>query len=543
MVAIRDIPPASIAVEQFMSEEKPKHVKMGVEELFYGIINTLKKRLTLFVWQGFFDTLVPISLVEDVLTLAATSTFHKDWMTDHYLYELCDVASNLYGSPIKITIIDNSFENSSLPVSMKKPQHLNNLARDKTKERGRVRELEFSFDFGSTLKSEPPSEIIHEREIEVKSAPEPLRTAITPLRAPQVEKDNSTFNLDSNPFNANYNFDSFVPGPSNQMAFTACAGIAEQASAQFSPLFLFGPVGIGKTHLIHAIGHAARAQNPNISILYMSAEQWVNAYIQAIRERKFDAFRKKFRSGCDILLIDDIQFLAGKDASQDEFFHTFNSLHQARKQIVLTSDKYPHEIEGLEERLRTRLSWGLVADIRPPEIETRIAILYKKAESLQITLSNEVAYYLASQVSSSVRELEGALLRLSVFIKVTKSQISLDAAKEYLSPIFRTQKSSKTSPGQICKLVAKYYNLSTDDLFNKNRQQPVALARQVAIFLCRTLLTLSLPEIGRFFGGRDHSTILSSIRKIEAQRHRDIGLQVVITRLEKEAFSCTPLES
>ncbi|MDA0712812.1 MAG: chromosomal replication initiator protein DnaA [bacterium] len=552
MVAIRDIPPASMAVEQFMSDEKPKLVRMGVEELFYGIINTLKKRLTLFVWQGFFDTLVPISLVEDVLTLAATSTFHKDWMTDHYLYELCDVASHLYGSPIKITIIDNSFENSSLPVSMRKSHH---LVRDKTKEK--VKELELEFTFGLNrdqisetqselipeLIPEPKLELMPELENELKPRESIVHKAITPLRAPQIEKDTGTFNLDSNPFNANYNFDSFVPGPSNQMAFTACAGIAEQTSAQFSPLFLFGPVGIGKTHLIHAIGHAARAQNPNISILYMSAEQWVNAYIQAIRERKFDAFRKKFRSGCDILLIDDIQFLAGKDASQDEFFHTFNSLHQARKQIVLTSDKYPHEIEGLEERLRTRLSWGLVADIRPPEIETRIAILYKKAESLQITLSNEVAYYLASQISTSVRELEGALLRLSVFLKVTKSQISLDAAKEYLSPIFRTQKATKTSPGQICKLVAKYYNLSTEDLFNKNRQQPVALARQVAIFLCRTLLTLSLPEIGRFFGGRDHSTILSSIRKIEAQRHRDIGLQVVITRLEKEVFSCMPLEN
>lgn len=454
-------------------------------DLFSETLQSLKRRLSLFVWQGFFEPLTFVSLDRDTLTIAAPSTFHKDWIQNHYLVELQESVGKTFGKALKVKLTEQAVE-------------------------------------------EEPAKPIASFHTEASSQ------SITPLRAFQQTPDThqGPINIESASLNPTHTFDAFVPGPSNQMGFAACHAVAEQPGAQYSPLFLFGPVGIGKTHLIQAIGLYALSKNPNTRILYMSAEQWVNAYIMAIREKRFDAFRKKFRSECDILLIDDIQFLAGKDASQDEFFHTFNSLHQAHKQIVVTSDKYPHEIEGLEERLQTRLSWGLIADIRPPEIETRIAILHKKAESCGIRLPPDVAHYLAAQVTTSVRELEGALLRLSAFLSVTKSEISLQATKEYLSPVFR-RTAGALSAEKICEHVAAYYDLKPLELKSQSRQRQVALARQIAMALCRNMMAFSLPEIGRFFGGRDHTTVLSSIRKIDDLRESDIGLQTVLSRLEK----------
>lgn len=459
-------------------------------DLFSETLQSLKRRLSLFVWQGFFEPLSFVSLEKDVLCVAAPTSFHKDWVQNHYLVELQESASKVFGQTLKVNLIESTDEPSV----------------------------------------EPPVPFIPE-------APSP---SISPLRAFQQTPNISQgpLTIESAALNPANTFDAFVPGPSNNMGFAACNAVAEQPGAQYSPLFLFGPVGIGKTHLIQAIGLYALSKNPNTRILYMSAEQWVNAYILAIREKRFDAFRKKFRNECDILLIDDIQFLAGKDASQDEFFHTFNSLHQAHKQIVVTSDKYPHEIEGLEERLQTRLSWGLIADIRPPEMETRVAILDKKAKRCGINLPADVAHYLASQATSSVREMEGALLRLSAFLSVTKSEISLAATKEYLSPVFR-RTAGQLSADKICEHVAAYYDLKPLELKGQSRQRQVALARQIAMAMCRNMMSFSLPEIGRFFGGRDHTTVLSSIRKIDELRESDIGLQTVLSRLEKSLIeSC-----
>lgn len=459
-------------------------------DLFSETLQSLKRLLSLFVWQGFFEPLSFVSLEHDTLCVSAPSSFHKDWIQNHYLVELQECASKTFGRALKIKLIEHTAD----------------------------QKLERPVQFASEIISQ----------------------SISPLKAFQQAPGvpQGPVVLETVALNPAHTFDAFVSGPSNHMGFAACNAVAEAPGAQYSPLFLFGPVGIGKTHLIQAIGLYALSRNPSTRILYMSAEQWVNAYILAIREKRFDAFRKKFRSDCDILLIDDIQFLAGKDASQDEFFHTFNSLHQAHKQIVVTSDKYPHEIEGLEERLQTRLSWGLIADIRPPEIETRIAILHKKAESCGIRLPPDVAHYLASQVTSSVRELEGALLRLSAFLSVTKSEISLAATKEYLSPVFR-RTAGQLSPDKICEHVAAYYDLKPLELKGQSRQRQVALARQIAMALCRNMMSFSLPEIGRFFGGRDHTTVLSSIRKIGELRESDIGLQTVLSRLEKSLIeSC-----
>lgn len=463
-------------------------------DLFGETLQSLKRRLSLFVWQGFFEPLSFASLERDVLTIRCPSSFHKDWVQNHYLAELQEATSRIFGRCLEIALIEGG-ENA-------KPQ------------------APLSFD---TVPSLAPA----------------LSQGITPLKSSAPNDAHvAPMVLESVALNPAHTFDTFVPGPSNQMGFAACHAVAEQPGAQYSPLFLFGPVGIGKTHLIQAIGLYALSRKPNTKILYMTAEQWVNAYILAIREKRFDSFRKKFRSDCDILLIDDIQFLAGKDASQDEFFHTFNSLHQAHKQIVVTSDKYPHEIEGLEERLQTRLSWGLIADIRPPEIETRTAILEKKARLCGIKLPEDVAHYLATQITSSVRELEGALLRLSAFLSVTKSEISLSAAKEYLSPMLK-RNAGQLSAEKICEHVAAYYDLSSVELKGQSRQRQVAMARQIAMALCRNMMAYSLPEIGRFFGGRDHTTVLSSLRKIDEMRETDISVQTVLARLEKSLIeSC-----
>ena len=492
MVAIRET--ASYQSQVTVLSDLAISIGTDVDALYPAMMQSFKSRLSLFVVQGFFEPLIPISLVGDSLSLAAPSLFHKDWVLAHYVEEIAETASGIMCRLIRVVIIYNSSESNVSPAIKKK--------------------------------TAPPSQLPSESEF--------VQFPVTPLRASRSEEPGK-FVLESNPINSNYNFNTFVPGPSNQVAFAACNSVADQPGTQYSPLFLFGPVGIGKTHLIQSIALSAKAQNPAARIFYMSAEQWVNAYIQAIRERRFDAFRKKFRTGCDLLLIDDIQFLAGKDASQDEFFHTFNSLHQAHKQIVVTSDKYPHEIEGLEERLRTRLSWGLVADIRPPEIETRTAILHKKAEACGIKLPSDVAYYLASQVTSSVRELEGALLRLSAFLSVGKKEFSLESVKEYLSPVLKRSSNVGVTVDQICALVARHYTFNVSDLKGKSRQQPITMARQVAMALCRGSLTLSLPEIGRFFN-RDHSTVLVSIRKIENLRAKNMGFQNVFSQLEKDIF-------
>jgi len=500
VVAMRD-EPNNLRSEFIRSAGAPSPVS-EVDNLYSAIMQCLRRRLSLFVWQGFFEPLKPISFSDDVLTVAAPSLFHRDWIQDHYLLEIIEAANNVLGRKIEVVLTFDSSLNVPHEKELEPLAVMTQTSQEASQRPGR----------SAYISNEPAS--------------------ILPLRHSPIEDASQRFEISSTPLNPQYSFDTFVPGPSNQMGFAACTAVAEQPGSQYSPLFLFGPVGIGKTHLLHGIGLHALAHNPSTRIVYMSAEQWVNAYIQAIRERRFDAFRKRFRTGCDILLIDDIQFLAGKDASQDEFFHTFNSLYQTHKQIVVTSDKYPHEIEGLEERLKTRLSWGLIADIRPPEIETRIAILHRKAESCNIRLPMDVAHYLAAQITTSVRELEGALLRLSAFVSVTKAEISLAHAKEYLSPVFRRGAGSMTAE-RICEYVAAYYDLRPADLKGISRQRQVVIARQCAMSLCRSQLALSLPEIGRLFGGRDHTTVLSSLRKVDELRETDIGVQSVLARLEK----------
>ncbi len=331
---------------------------------------------------------------------------------------------------------------------------------------------------------------------------------------------------------AKYTFDAYVVGPSNQLAHAASRAVAEIPANKYNPLFIYGGVGLGKTHLVHAIGHRIREKHPTWRILYLKTETFMNEYINCIRNGKIDEFRRKYRERCDVLLMDDIQFLAGKDRTQDEFFHTFNSLFESHRQIVLTADKYPHEIPDLEERLRSRFQSGLIADIQPPELETRIAILKKKAEMDDIALPDEVAHYLAANIKSNVRELEGLLIRVAAFSGLQEQPITIEFAKETLKN-FLTQAAHSLTVEAVQKEVANYFNVKLADLKSPKRHQAIARPRQIAMYLARKLCKASYPDLGQRFGGKDHTTVLSACRKIEELVQTDPKTRHTVEELER----------
>jgi chromosomal replication initiator protein len=326
--------------------------------------------------------------------------------------------------------------------------------------------------------------------------------------------------------NPRYTFDTFIVGSSNQFAHAACRAVAEVPSRSYNPLFIYGGVGLGKTHLMHAVGHYVLQHDRNLKLTYISSERFMNEMINAVRYDRVLDFRERYRS-VDVLLVDDIQFLAGKEGTQTEFFHTFNALYDSQKQIVLSSDCPPHEIPALEERLRSRFEWGLTADIQSPDLETKVAILKKKAETEAVPLPDNVAMYIAGKIKSNIRELEGSLIRLIAYASLTGQEISLPLAQEVLKNILDHEERAVTIE-IIQKFVADYYNLRMVDLKSRNNSKSVAKPRQIAMYLCKSLTHASLPEIGRSFGGKHHSTVIHSIRKVEAQRRKDSDFNTLI---------------
>jgi chromosomal replication initiator protein len=323
-----------------------------------------------------------------------------------------------------------------------------------------------------------------------------------------------------------YSFDTFIVGPSNQFAHAACRAVAEAPSRSYNPLFIYGGVGLGKTHLMHAIGHYVLTHLGALKLTYISSERFMNEMINAVRYDRVLDFRERYRS-VDVLLVDDVQFLAGKEGTQTEFFHTFNALYDAQKQIVISSDCPPHEIPSLEERLRSRFEWGLIADIQPPDLETKVAILRKKAENEGIPLPDNVAIYIASKIKSNVRELEGSLIRLIAYASLTGREISLPLAQDVLRNVLQHDDKAITIE-IIQKFVAEYYQLKLSDLKSRNNSKSIATPRQVAMYLCKQLTGASLPEIGKSFGGKHHSTVIHSIKKIEDLRRTDGGFNSLI---------------
>jgi len=445
-------------------------------DLWTRAIHRLKGRLSRHTFQTYFEPIKPVSLEGDELTLAHSSRFMIDWVRDNLL----DV-----------------------------------LLQDLEAQLGRKCAVKF------IVRERAPGEDVAEATAVPESKP-PV-TSPPPSEAPP----SSSRQLQINP---KYTFDSFVVGPSNQFAVAACTAVANAPGKAYNPLFLYGGVGLGKTHLVHAVGNHALKANPNCHVLYLSSEAFTNDLIHALEQHKMPEFRARYREKCDIILLDDIQFLGNKKQTMEEFFHTFNALHEAGKQIFVTSDKLPNEIEGFEERLRSRFQWGLIADIQPPEVETRVAILKKKAATDNIQLPDDVALFLGTHIRSNVRELEGSLIRLAAFASLTKSSMTVDLAKDVLKTVL-VVRGDKPDVEQIIKAVGEQMQVKPQDIKGDRRQQGIARARQVAMYLTRRITGLSYPAIGEKFGGKDHSTVINAEQRISQLMREEDELRITVESL------------
>ena len=351
-----------------------------------------------------------------------------------------------------------------------------------------------------------------------------------PKEEPAVEIPQREAAPTSSILNPRYTFESFVVGNSNRFAHAASLAVAEGPAKAYNPLFLYGGVGLGKTHLMHAIGHYALEQNPNISVVYVTSETFTNDLISAVGKKSMVDFRNKYRN-VDILLVDDIQFVAGKESTQEEFFHTFNALYEANRQLIISSDRPPKDIPTLEERLRSRFEWGLTADIQPPDLETRIAILRKKAKDDNLVISHEVLSYIATHVQSNIRELEGALVRVTAHCNLHNSPMNLETVAEALKDILKAPAYKPVTIEGIMEVVADHYALKITDMKSKRRTRNITFPRQIAMYLARELTDGSLPEIGEAFGGRDHTTVIHAVEKIETELKLDPSLQNTVSEL------------
>ncbi|MGC7651758.1 chromosomal replication initiator protein DnaA [Staphylococcus epidermidis] len=354
------------------------------------------------------------------------------------------------------------------------------------------------------------------------------------VQEPQVQHssiDDKTWGKEQ--FNMHNTFDTFVIGPGNRFPHAASLAVAEAPAEAYNPLFIYGGVGLGKTHLMHAIGHHVLSNKPNAKVIYTSSEKFTNEFIKSIRDNETEAFREKYRK-IDVLLIDDIQFIQNKEQTQEEFFHTFNELHQNNKQIVISSDRPPKEIAKLEDRLRSRFEWGLIVDITPPDYETRMAILQKKIEEENLDIPPEALNYIANQIQSNIRELEGALTRLLAYSKLQGKPITTELTAEALKDIIQSPKSKKITIQDIQKVVGQYYSVRIEDFSAKKRTKSIAYPRQIAMYLSRELTDFSLPKIGEEFGGRDHTTVIHAHEKIANDIKSDPTFKQEVENLEKE---------
>ncbi|HHX10418.1 MAG TPA: chromosomal replication initiator protein DnaA [Firmicutes bacterium] len=418
----------------------------------------------------------PVSLEDEVLTIAVPSEFAKTWIETKYKEQLASAWKEAYGG------------RCDLVFSVTKPEK---------------------------PIPEAPALFPHDGQ------------AVAPKKKRPSSNDRYQQLRSLNP---RYVFDNFIVGASNRFAHAASLAVAESPSKAYNPLFLYGGVGLGKTHLMQAIAHHVFANHQRLKVSYVSSETFTNELILAIQDGNTQEFRNRYRSA-DVLLVDDIQFVAGKDATQEEFFHTFDALHQASKQIVISSDRPPKEISTLEDRLRTRFEWGLIADIQPPDIETRIAILRKKAELEGRVVPLSVCQYIAERIPSNIRELEGALIRVLAYTALHKCDVTLDVTQEVLKDLLPEKKVVPITTESIQKAVADYYNVPVNALLAKRRTRNIAFPRQVAMYLCRSLTELSLPQIGQSFGGRDHTTVLHACSKIEEERKANPDLDNTIEQL------------
>lgn len=441
------------------------------------------------------------------LVLSAPNRFVKDWVKDKYLQRIQEILSELNGG--RITQVE-------LAIGSAQPMfQVPSAARAEAPARPAPPPPAPDYGFAAPPTSAPEQgELLPDSAaVESTSVSTSVNTSTASSgrnkRGVQVEggvRHQSFLNQD-------FTFSSFVEGKSNQLAHAAARQVADNAGGSYNPLFIYGGVGLGKTHLMHAVGNHLQSKNPNAKVLYVHSERFVQDMVKALQLGAINEF-KRFYRGLDALLIDDIQFFAGKDRSQEEFFHTFNALLEGGQQMILTCDRYPKEIEGLEDRLKSRFGWGLTIGVEPPELETRVAILLKKAEQADMHLPDDAAFFIASKIRSNVRELEGALKRVRANAQFTGSEITLPFIKETLKDLLALQ-DKQVSVDNIQRIVAEYYKIKLADLLSKRRTRSIARPRQVAMALSKELTNHSLPEIGSAFGGRDHTTVLHACRKIK----------------------------
>ncbi len=466
-----------------------------MDNIWEKALSVLQSEVNEQVYNAWFSPIRQASLQENTIFLSVPNKFFENWIREKYF------------SLIKAAILQAS-----------------------------GKEMSIQFDVSET--SSPPDENVE--TVPEKSGPAPVPAV------EQREKERSSMHwlksmlggtrqmpesrYQEIGLNPKYTFDNFVVGSSNRFAHAAALSVCDNLSKSYNPLFIYGGVGLGKTHLMQAIGHAVIKKNPKIKTLYISSEEFTNQLISAIRTKTTPKFRNMYRN-VDVLLIDDIQFIAGKNSTQEEFFHTFNTLYDDHKQIVLSSDRSPQEIPGLEERLVSRFVWGLIADIQPPDFETRIAIFEKKCENESVEMPQDVLFFLAEKIKTNIREMEGALIRVVAYAKLTGRNISVDLAKEVLKGMI-IEEEKKISVDQIQSTVAGYFNMNVSDMKSKKRTRTIAYPRQMAMYLSRTLTDYSLPEIGEFFGGRDHSTVLHACDKIEKEISSNEETQEIVTKLK-----------
>ncbi|CAI9394338.1 chromosomal replication initiator protein DnaA [Niallia sp. Sow4_A1] len=432
----------------------------NITDLWNNALNTIETKISKPSFDTWLKPTKAHSLQGDLLVVTAPNEFARDWLEERYSQLIAEILYEITGEELLVKFI--------IPQNQKEEE----------------------FDQQISVKHKKKEEEVTEQTI----------------------------------LNSKYTFDTFVIGSGNRFAHAASLAVAEAPAKAYNPLFIYGGVGLGKTHLMHAIGHYVLDHNPSAKVVYLSSEKFTNEFINSIRDNKGAEFRDKYRN-VDVLLIDDIQFLAGKESTQEEFFHTFNTLHEESKQIIISSDRPPKEIPTLEDRLRSRFEWGLITDITPPDLETRIAILRKKAKADGLDIPNEVMLYIANQIDTNIRELEGALIRVVAYSSLINKDINADLAAEALKDIVPSSKPRVITIHDIQKIVGEQFNIKLEDFKAKKRTKSIAFPRQIAMYLSRELTDFSLPKIGEEFGGRDHTTVIHAHEKISKMLLTDSLLQ------------------
>lgn len=430
---------------------------------------------------GFVRLARPLGVLDGTALLAVPSEFAKDFLETKARDHLVDALSLAFGRPMRFAVTVDPSLDEALPAARTEPE------------------------------------------------PEPTRPAV-PLRPPHQPAGQRPVSSEPTRLNPKYTFETFVIGASNRFAHAAATAVAEAPAKAYNPLFIYGGSGLGKTHLLHAVGHYAGSLYPGIRVRYVNSEEFTNDFINSIRDDKAEAFQRRYRE-VDVLLVDDIQFLQGKEQTMEEFFHTFNTLHNSDKQVVITSDVAPKYLNGFEDRMRSRFEWGLLTDVQPPDLETRIAILRRKAASERLLAPDDVLEYIASRISSNIRELEGALIRVTAFANLNRQAVDRALAEMVLKDLITDVEGGKITPAIILGQTADYFGLSIEALCSSDRSRVLVNARQIAMYLCRELTDLSLPKIGQHFGGRDHTTVMHADRKIRELMAERRSTYIQVTEL------------